>query len=168
MSMIGEYARVTAEELDRALLDPEWAYDHVQDMVEDADEIDEPGVVPRCTDVDTAWDGIRFLLRRAIEEPVDVIAGGGQIGGEDWGYGPARYLVPEEVGRAAHHLRTTPFERLAAHYDAARMRDEEIYPSAIWDDDQGTLDYLQDNYEALVEFFDAAAESGDAIILWLG
>ena len=38
VSMIGEYARVTAEELDRALLDPEWAYDHVQDMVEDADE----------------------------------------------------------------------------------------------------------------------------------
>lgn len=168
MSMIGEYARVTAEELDRALLDPDWAYDHVQDMVEDADEVDEPGVVPRCTDVDTAWDGIRFLLQRAVEEPVDVISGGGLIGGEDWGYGPARYLVPEEVGRAARHLRMTPFERLAAHYDAARMRDEGIYPSGIWDDDQGTLDYLQDHYEALVEFFDAAASSGDAVILWRG
>jgi hypothetical protein len=163
--MIGEYARLTAEELDRALSDPDWAYDHVQDMIED--EAAELGDVPRCTDIDKAWDGIRFLFDRAGVADVDVVAGGTLMKGEDWGYGPARYLVPDEVDRAARRLRTTPFEHLAAHYDATRMREQEVYPHAIWDDDRDTLDYLKDHYEILVEFFDAAAESGDAMIIWL-
>jgi hypothetical protein len=165
VSKIGEYARVTPEELDRALRDPQWAYDHVQDL-DDADELIEPGDVPRCTDVDKAWDGIRFLLHRAGDPQVDVF-GGAQLSGEDWGYGPARYLGPDEVGRAARHLLATPFEQLATHYDAARMRDEKIYPTAIWDENEDTLKYLRIHYEGLVEFFEAAATSGDAMILWL-
>ncbi len=164
MSMIGEYARLSPVEMDRAVRDPQWAYDHVQDLLEV--EIP-PGDVGHCTDVDKAWDGIGYLLRHRGDARVDVIGGGTLLDADDWGYGPPRYLTVDQVGHASAHLLATPFADLAPHYDAARMRDEKIYPHAIWDDDASTLDYLRDNYEALTEFFETAASSGEAVILWL-
>jgi hypothetical protein len=41
MSMIGEYLSVTAAELDRAIRDPDWALDFVEE-VQDAKEETEP------------------------------------------------------------------------------------------------------------------------------
>ncbi len=163
MSMIGEYARVTPSQLDRALRDPQWAYEHVQALIEE----DVPlGDVGPCTDLDKAWGGIGFLLAAHGPSKVDVIAGGTYLD-EDWGYGPARYLTAAEVSEASRYLLETPFDRLAGHYDAARMKAEDVYPAAIWDDDAGTVAYLKEYYEVLVEFFETAASSGEAVLLWL-
>ncbi|GAA4537781.1 DUF1877 family protein [Streptomyces collinus] len=41
MSVIGEYLRVTAAELDQAIRDPDWALDFVEE-VQDAEEETEP------------------------------------------------------------------------------------------------------------------------------
>jgi hypothetical protein len=65
MSMIGEYLRVTPAELDRAIQDPDWALDFVEE-VQDAQEESEP--VPadaRHFSTYKAWDMLRFLLARA-------------------------------------------------------------------------------------------------------
>ncbi len=97
--------------------------------------------------------------------PVDVVGGGAPISDQDLGYGPARYLNPDEVGLAARYLTATPWEQLAGHFDPAQMTAGGVYP-AIWNDDDA-LDYLRDNYTVLVQFFSAAAAAGDTVILWL-
>src|SRR6266545_1090951 len=58
----------------------------------------------------------------------------------------------------------TPVDRLAAHYDAWQLADAKIYPG-VWDDND--LRGLQIDYETLVEFFAAAAKSGDGMVLAL-
>ncbi|WP_328426392.1 DUF1877 family protein [Streptomyces sp. NBC_00443] len=85
MSMIGEYLRVTAAELDRAIQDPGWVLDFVEEA-QDAEE--EPELAPaeaRHFSTYKTWDMLRFLLARAAiygEEPF--------AEDEDWGYGPPR------------------------------------------------------------------------------
>lgn len=74
MSMIGEYLRVTAAELDRAIQDPDWALDFVEE-VQDAEEKTEPAPAEaRHFSTYKTWDVLRFLLARA-EFPVNVIHG---------------------------------------------------------------------------------------------
>jgi hypothetical protein len=119
---------------------------------------------PNCVDVDKAWNGIWFLLK-AAGAPVDVVGGGALLSDEDLGYGPARYMTPDEVTLAAASLAALPWEKLACRFDPAQMNSDNVYP-AIWDDD-GALDYLRVNYAVLVKFFDAAAAAGDGVILWL-
>lgn len=112
MSMIGEYARLTAEEFARALEDPQWAQERVGELVEAELGGGPGGAEARCLDTDKAWHALDFLLSR-IGFPVDVVFGEGAIpGAEDWGYTPPRYLTPARVRVAAEALRDTPVERL--------------------------------------------------------
>jgi hypothetical protein len=53
MSMIGEYARLTPAEVDRAVLDPDWAREFVDELIE-AGAAD-AGADARCLDIDKAW-----------------------------------------------------------------------------------------------------------------
>ncbi|GHD84829.1 DUF1877 family protein [Streptomyces naganishii] len=85
MSMIGEYLRVTAAELDRAIQDPDWALDFAEG-VQDAEE--ESGPAPteaRRFSTSKTWDMLGFLLTRA-DFPVDIIHGEEPFAeDEDWG-----------------------------------------------------------------------------------
>nr|WP_329182869.1 DUF1877 family protein [Actinacidiphila glaucinigra] len=92
MSMIGEYLRVTAAELDRALQDPDWALD-LAGKVQDAEDESEPAPAEaRHFRTYKTRDMLGFLLTRA-DFPVDVIHGEESFAkDEDWGYGPPRYL----------------------------------------------------------------------------
>ncbi|MEV0370141.1 YfbM family protein [Streptomyces sp. NPDC050636] len=167
MSMIGEYARVTPAELDRALRDPEWALKLVGERM-DADTAD--GTDPakaRCLDVDKAWGALGFLLHRAAF-PVDIVHGEEAIpDADDWGYGPPRYLTPDRVRLAAKALEQISGEDLtsgAAPEDLARA---EVYPTIIWERGE-SLDYVRDHYDRLRPFFRTAAEEGDGMLVWLG
>ena len=138
--------------------DPEWAAEHIYEVAEDACPGQELADAGRCMDVDKAWDGISFLLRAAGGAPAPV-------SDEDLGYGPARCLKAGQVREAAGCLAVPPWERLAGHFDAARMRAEGACP-AIWGN-EADLDYLRHNYHDLVAFFGFAAAAGDGVILWL-
>jgi hypothetical protein len=137
MSMIGSYVRLGAEQF-------EWAQEYVEELSESiyAEETEGAEKVTAIFDVDKAWDGLRFLLAKAEDAPVDVVLGGSLLGEADWGYGPARYLTPEEVDAAARYLDSVDFDRLAEHFDAAGMREANVYP-AIWGDGDSDLDYLR-------------------------
>jgi hypothetical protein len=64
MSMIGEYLRVTAAELERVIQDPDWALDLVEE-VQDAEEQSEPTPAEaRHFSTYKTWDLLRFLLAR--------------------------------------------------------------------------------------------------------
>jgi len=167
MSMIGEYARVTPAELDRALGDPEWALKLVQGRME-AEAAGCPETAPtRCLDIDKAWDAIGFLLRRAAF-PVDIVHGEQAVPeADDWGYGPPRYLTPAQVRTAAEALAEIPAERLTAGAGPADLAAAQVYPAIVWERGE-PLDYVSAHYEQLRPFFRAAADEGDGMLLWIG
>lgn len=158
MSMIGEYARLTPAELDRAVREPGWVQKFIEELAE--------GTPERCLDVDKAWDSLGFLLRR-IDFPVDIVYGGETVpGAEEWGYGPIRYLTAEQVRTAAAALAVTPSEALVRDVLVAELAEANLYPR-IAKDDELWLTYVVDNYEGLIPFFQAAARDGDAMLVWL-
>ncbi|MGX7757418.1 YfbM family protein [Streptomyces angustmyceticus] len=167
MSMIGAYARVTPAELHRALDDPEWALELVGGRMEaEAQECPRPAPA-RCLDVDTAWDALGFLLRRAAF-PVDIVHGEEPVpGADDWGYGPPRYLTPERVRTAAGALAEISGERLTSGVAPGDLAAAEVYPAIVWERGM-PLDFVSEHYELLRPFFRAAADEGDGMLMWLG
>jgi hypothetical protein len=171
MSMIGEYLRVTAAELDRAIQDPDWALDFVEE-VQDAEE--ESGPAPteaRHFSTYKTWDMLRFLLERA-EFSVNVIHGEETFAeDEDWGYGPPRYLRPERVRLAGEALRATTYTQLISGVDPAELTSAEVYPLAgaypIGWSEPGALEWARHWYDGLTQFFEAAARVNDAVLVWL-
>lgn len=165
MSMIGEYLRVTAAELDRAVQDPHWALDFVE-ATQDAEEETEPAPGDaRHFSTYKSWDMLRFLLARA-RFPVDVIHGESQFAeDEDWGYGPPRYLRPERVRLAADALRDTSYDRLIEGVGPAELTGAGVYPLG-WDE-PGSLEWGRPLYDGLTQFFEAAAGADDGMLIWL-
>ncbi|MEV6977673.1 YfbM family protein [Kitasatospora sp. NPDC093806] len=165
MSMNGEYLRVTPEELDRALKDPAWALELVEE-IQDEQEKNEPAPAEaRHFTTDKAWDLVGFLLRRA-GFPVDLVRDGQPFADdEDWGYGPPRYLTVEQVRLAAEALGGTGYDRLIDGVDPSELAEAEIYP-AIWDSPE-SLEWARWVFPPLTEFVRAAAVDGDAMLLWI-
>ncbi|MFJ1731059.1 YfbM family protein [Streptomyces sp. NPDC088254] len=165
MSMICEYLRVTAAELDRAIQDPDWALDFVEE-VQDAEEETEPAPADaRHFSAYKSWDLLRFLLARA-EFPVNVIHGEEPfVEDEDWGYGPPRYLRPQRVRLAAEALRATSYAQLISAVDPAELTSAEVYPLG-WSE-PGSLAWGRTWYDGLTQFFEAAARADGAMLVWL-
>ncbi len=176
--MIGEYARVTVPELDRAISDPQWALDRVNELIEaeigtESAGEDDTGcdavsaLTPaRCLDTDKAWDAIGFLLRRT-GFPVDIVHGEHTLpGAEDWGYGPPRYLTAEQVRAAADALAARSVDDLFQGVTPDDLARSDIYPRIVWERGE-SLEYVRHHLEALVPFFRAAAREGDAMLMWL-
>ncbi|UGY92874.1 YfbM family protein [Streptomyces gobiensis] len=166
MSMIGEYARVTTSELDQVINDSEWALDFVDELVEAELDAQADPSEARCLDTDKAWDALGFLLRR-VGFPVDIVHGEEAIPeAEDWGYGPPRYLTPDQVQVAAGALAKMTGARLIEGVTPEELARADVYPSIIWERGE-SLDYVRDHYDSLVPFFEAAAREGDAMLVWL-
>ncbi|POX63561.1 DUF1877 domain-containing protein [Streptomyces sp. Ru62] len=171
MSMIGEYLRVTAAELDRAIQDPDWAL-HFAEDVQDAEERSEPAPTEaRHFSVSKTWDMLGFLLTR-VDFPVDVIHGEEPFAeDEDWGYGPPRYLRTERVRLAARALRAITYDQLVSGVSPADLTKADVYPLAgaypLGWDKPGALEWGRHRYDGLTQFFEAAAAAEDAMLLWL-
>ncbi|MEU9383175.1 YfbM family protein [Streptomyces sp. NPDC048279] len=165
MSMIGEYLRVTAAELDRAIQDPDWALDFAEE-VQDAEEEAKPAPAEaRHFSTYKTWDMLRFLLAR-VEFPVNVIEGEEPFAGDaDWGYGPPRHLRPERVRLASEALRATTYTRLISGVDPAELTKADVYPLG-WSE-TGALEWGRHWYDGLTQFFEAAAGADDAMLVWL-
>jgi hypothetical protein len=165
MGMITEFVRLRESDLMELVRllddDPDGAYEFTGDL---ADQHDDERDAPRGMDTDKAWAGLQVLLSRA-DCPVDVIGGGTPLTDAVWGYDSPRLLTVEDVSAAAEFLVTTPFPRLASHYDATQFAADEVYPQ-IWDEDDA-LDYLEGHYAGLVSFYGAAAAGREYVLVWL-
>jgi hypothetical protein len=165
MSMIGEYLRVTAAELDRAVRDPQWALNFVQEIEDAEDESARPPAERRHFTTYKTWDLLGFLLTRA-GFPVNVIHGEEPFAEqEDWGYGAPRYLRPDRVRLAAEALRGTSYTGLIAGVDPAELMRAEVYPMT-WEE-PGALDWARPWYDDLTRFFTTAATADNAILVGL-
>lgn len=171
--MITQYIRIREDELKvlRKLLvaEPNEAYDYADELADAAGDV--PVERSRCVIIEQNWDALRFLLDREGTRPVCVIRGGTALTTDEWGHEAPRYLTPEEVTSAATHLRTTPFERLAEHFDPDAMAG--IYPHN-WSRFAGRRSYrevglalLLRDYELLGAFFGHAAADHDGMIICL-
>ncbi|MFE2046768.1 YfbM family protein [Streptomyces sp. NPDC059477] len=166
MGMTGEYVRLTAAELDRALGDPEWARERVGELAEAADAVEGPVPEPRLHSTEKTWHALDFLLRRRAF-PVDIVFGEDDLpGAAEWGHGPPRYLTPDRVRLAAEALAALTPEALDEDVNPADLTAAEIYPH-IWERD-GTLDWVTAEYQELARFFRIAARYRQAVVLWIG
>ncbi|WP_217180237.1 DUF1877 family protein [Streptomyces sp. AC495_CC817] len=101
MGSLGEYLRLTAEELERIKRDPDWAWNHMED-VREGEEHFEPGPADALYYAsDMAWPLLRVLLGRA-GFPVDVSRGEQRIRYAPPGYGDYGCLTAEQVGVRRH------------------------------------------------------------------
>ncbi|MFE7647850.1 YfbM family protein [Streptomyces phaeoluteigriseus] len=163
MSMNGEYLRVTPAELDRALTDPEWAWD-LAASIEDVQVSDPAAAGARHFTTHQTWHMLGFLLQR-LDFPVDIVHGEEALAADHWGYGPPRYLTPDRVRLAADALRRTTYDQLIEGVDPCELSKAEIYPG-IWDSPD-SLEWAGDLFTPLTEFFGGAASTGDAMLLWI-
>lgn len=123
-------------------------------------------------DLDKAWHGVHHALTGSAWEPGGELGGvvlGGTEFGEDFGYGPSRWLSTQEVSRLAAALEAMSPEAFAARIDLAAMARDDVYP-AVWDRAEEADDlreWLLDGFGMLRAGFSAARDAGDGFVVSL-
>jgi len=116
-------------------------------------------------DLDKTWDAIGHLLSAATGGSFTTLLGGSEVG-PDLGYGPARFMSPDEVSVAATVMERIDREALLANFDAETLLKSEVYPEA-WEDSQQDRDYIGQHYEIARSLFIEAARGNSAMLVWL-
>jgi hypothetical protein len=131
----------------------------------------EPQTPPKEFDVDKAWQGIHFLLTQSEWEgdgPLAFILHGGTEIEEDLGYGPPHAFTSAEVKDIAAALGPITPESLYEKADPAEFAANDIYPQ-IWDEPKDEcIGYVTSNFDDLKKFVQETADSGSALIVFLG
>ncbi|OJF11320.1 hypothetical protein BG844_27035 [Couchioplanes caeruleus subsp. caeruleus] len=167
--MLGYWLRVTPGELERAAGDLTWAFALAEQVSETEYAAPPTPQRRRLLELDKTWHGLDFLLRRR-NFPVSVVLGEQDFLFDpddipDWGYGPPRYLTPEQVAQAAQAIAALTEADLIAGVDPAHLDRERICP-AVWDR-SGELEWAVSRLPRATEFLTAAAADGDAVICWI-
>jgi hypothetical protein len=161
MSMTARYLRVDSRVIVGILSAPSSLLDVLYPDPENADH------TARYLDIDKTWHIIHFLLNNHPWEGngprFGAVLGGTELTDEDLGYGPARYLTSAEVGATSAAILQIGFDELWSGLDEARIREADLY----WETTCESEAYVRENYQALQAFFLRAANSNEAVILWL-
>ncbi|MFE2110842.1 YfbM family protein [Kitasatospora sp. NPDC059463] len=166
MSMIGRYLRLSAGELERALREPEWALEFVEELDGAADGARAGGGWARLHETGRAWQALDFLLRRR-EFPVDLVHGEGELpGADDWGHGPPSLITPERVRLAAGVLAGLDPGRLTEGVTAADLAGARVYPQGLWAEED-SLHLVTAEYRALADFLRAVATRRHGVLVWI-
>lgn len=164
MSMCGSYLRVTNDQLEQVLNEP----DLILDMLFPEDDAEfEAG---RYLDIDKSWQIIHFLLTGDAldgDEPLcNAVMGGTEIGDVEVVYGPARFLLPEQVVEVATALISISEDELWNRFDIDAARKAEIYPQG-WTGSETDRSYVLNHFKCLKTYFDDAANAQEPVILYL-
>lgn len=163
MSMIGNFVAVSPKRLAELIADP----DSIGSFLYPDDGDSEP---ENFLDVDKAWHAIHYTLNGKAwegEPPLGWTVVGGTEIGEDVGYGPARYLTTDQVKAVAEALSTIDAEEFSTRFDPKALGAAEIYPEIWGRDDSEGLEFVLNYYNELRTFYLAAAERGDAALLYI-
>jgi len=116
--------------------------------------------------LEKSWHVLHFLLTGEAENaqpPLgNAILGGKEIG-DDLGYGPARFLTPQEVQEVASALTSLKKEDLASRFDLDAMIKARIYPVR----DESELELAQEYFDELSRYYADAAVDGNAMLLYV-
>jgi len=164
MGMVGCFTAVPKETLLRLQADE----DSIESFLYPDDGDSEPD---NYIDLDKGWHGVHYLLTGEAEggqEPLSLAVFGGEEFGPEVGYGPARFLAPNQVAIVAAAFESVTVDSLTARFNPQDMEQKQIYPDVLWvRDGADALDYLLENYQQLAVFYRDAAARGDAVIQWL-
>lgn len=158
--MIQEFLSLSQSKFDELLNAPEMIFSWIEG---------EPGP-DQHMDIDKAWQGIHFLLTGnpwSEEPPLGLVICGGIEFGEDVGYGPARYVLPEEVKAISESLAPLNEETLSKRYDPASMSAQQIYPEIWGQEDDDALGYLLSYFLEVKRLYTEAALAGNAVVHYL-
>lgn len=115
-------------------------------------------------DIDKAWAAIHFLLTGTVDAGewpfYDIV-----LGGEGLGEGDLRLHSSEDVGELARALAPLSRDLFITRYDPARLTSEAVYPE-VWNE-SWARDYVADYYQKLRDYYLAAAERSDGMLLWI-
>lgn len=108
-------------------------------------------------DLDKAWDGINFCLKKIVGDKVpDFFAGGTPVGMIEIGYGPGLAWHSRDVAVFANALALVTAEDILAKYDPAAMK--KIYLGDAWARNTDDMkEYLTENFQNLKHFLQACA-----------
>src|SRR5262249_49894702 len=123
----------------------------------------------RVYSMEKMWWALHFLLTGDApgcgEPPLAWAVFGADEIGKDTGYGPPRFLTPEQVGAVSAALSALSRDELRVRFDPARFDEAEVYPG-VWDEDPEELfDELMTYLDGLTDHYRSAAEAGDGMLL---
>ena len=119
--------------------------------------------------LDKSWHGLHWLIARTSGEallPLGFLLSGGEEFGEDWGYGPPRWLEPEVVAQIATALSGLSDEEAASRYDGPAMTRAGLY-GGHWDAVEEERQYLIHYLQILRTFMQRAADGGRGVVVLL-
>ena len=166
MGMIGNYLRVTKDELENYLADSSLLEDRVYD--------DENHNDKNLIDVDKSWEGLFFLVtgkslataEEALAPLLWILTPQQEIDpDQDMGYGPATYTTIEQTKEVNNALNKITVDELRKKYNGKLMMEMGIYPE-VWDDNE-SLEYLIENFNTLKDFYDKASALNQAVIIFI-
>jgi hypothetical protein len=172
MSMMGRFVEVSDTDLEALIDDPDAAPDlfmHDSLRSNEATGVSSPSAPLATLDVDKAWHGLHYVLTGSEWDTDSVlgrmILGGTELGEDELGYGPARYLTPDEVSQSSSALaELIGTADPMARFDPAQMSSLSIYPGHWVDDDRA---WLEDAVARMTSFFTDAAARGSAVVACL-
>lgn len=163
MSMILELLEITPETFTYLSSDLD-AFEEFMEREWDPERIRE--------DLDKAWHGIHFLLTGTAwegEPPLDFLLKGGTEFGHDQGYGPPRYLSPEELEVIAQALEEIPPGTFRSRFDPDLLDQHQIYPTH-WNNPEelpAIEEYLVSSYRILRSLVDVVRHRGNGLVIHL-
>jgi hypothetical protein len=117
-----------------------------------------------------AWHAIHFALtgsRLGGEEPLNfLVAEGTPVGEVDVGFGPARVLTSQQVGRIAAALAPIQPDDVARRVDLGKFDQEVIYPGN-WQSNGFGVDDVINTYRDMRDLIERAAERGEGLVLYI-
>lgn len=138
MSMIGNCIAIDPAALECLVADPERIPSFIYPEGADA--------ASNRLDIDKAWHAIHFTLNGRVwagDGALGLVILGGEEVGENFGYGPARYLTPDQVSDAATALSKVSSDAFSQRFDPAALDEAEIHPQTWVRDDKDGLSYVQ-------------------------
>lgn len=160
MGTVRSYVRLTTDELQHALGDPEWAAERLM-----RSWVNNIGLEPekaRYLDVDKSWRGIEFTLAGAGLTATELNGTTELYIPDPDTLGPPTYLSPAEVAVIAGLLSGVEMRDLVDAVDPDAARAAQLYKVDAWTDRD--RDYVVENAELLQRFLIAAAAAGDAVV----
>jgi hypothetical protein len=162
MSMIGNLVRISSAQLDALLQAPH----QITDFLYSEKYQDNPA--SEHLDIDKTWQIIHFLLTGDPwkgEYPLGaVVLGGTELGEEDVGYGPARFLRSDEVREVAEALGSISETELWERFSEERAAKADIYPQGWTNNDS---EYVLGNFTALKRFYSTASQAKQAVLQFI-
>jgi hypothetical protein len=174
------YRRLSQEEFERLIQDPEYADAYFGFNIHDEDmeareayrqQLEESG---RYLDIGKDWDAIHFLVTglaasheaNQVEPPLGNLIMGGNPTWWDAAYGVVRYLASEEVQELSEALDSISPADMESRLNVRSFCDAQLYPlNQNWS--RHAIDLVPPVYDALRAFIREAAKRGEILLLAL-